>query len=129
MREETHYKLKFKKLFASDTLIIGDNVFDWTIEQVNYNSVNVSSFMTGVQYEIKNSTIDDEIKFQVVDTLGNLLNEFADVAAIDGTHHFEQYLSLLPTGMKLRLIYKKTQDTNVIMKCNLIRHINIKGAI
>ena len=88
MREETHYKLKFKKLFASDTLIIGDNVFDWTIEQVQYNSVNVSSYMTGVQYEIKNSTVDDEIKFQVVDTLGNLLNEFADVAAIDGTHHF-----------------------------------------
>jgi hypothetical protein len=129
MREETHYKLKFKKLFASDTLIIGDNVFDWTIEQVQYNSVNVSSYMTGVQYEIKNSTVDDEIKFQVVDTLGNLLNEFADVAAIDGTHHFEQYLSLLPTGMKLRLIYKKTQDTDVIMKCNLIRHINVKGAV
>jgi len=129
MREETHYKLKFKKLFASDTLVIGDNIFDWAIEQVQYNSVNVSSYMTGVQYEIKNSTVDDEVKFQVVDTLGNLLNEFADVAAIDGTHHFEQYLSLLPTGMKLRLIYKKTQDTNVIMKCNLIRHINIKGAI
>jgi hypothetical protein len=128
MREETHYKLKFKKLFASDTLIVGDNIFDWTIEQVQYNSVNVSSYMTGVQYEIKNSNVDDEIKFQVVDTLGNLLNEFADVAAIDGTHYFEQYLSLLPTGMKLRLIYKKAQDTDVIMKCNLIRHINVKGA-
>ena len=129
MREETRYKLKFKKLFASDNLIIGDNIFDWTIEQIQHKSVNVSSYMTGVQYEIKNSSVDDEIKFQIVDTLGNLLNEFADIAAIDGTHHFEQYLSLLPMGTKLRFVYKKTQETSVIVKCNLIRHINIKDAV
>lgn len=128
MNKEKHYKLKFKKIIATNQLASGDNVFDWTVEQLQHNGVNVDSYMTGAEYEVRNSNIDDEIKFQLVDSLNVLIYEFADIAAIDGVHLFEQYLSFLPQGTKLRVIYKKTGVNDCCLKVNLIRHIETKSA-
>lgn len=128
MDKEKHYKLKFKKIIATDQLVSGDNVFDWTVEQLQHNGINIDSYMTGVQYEVMNSNIDDEIKFQLLDSLDVLIHEFADIAAIDGVHLFEQYLSSLPQGTKLRVIYKKTGANDCCLKVNLIRHIETKAA-
>lgn len=128
MDKQKHYKLKFKKILATNQLFSGENVFDWTVEQLQHNGINVDSFMTGVQYEIRNSNIDDEIKFQLVDSLDVLIHEFADIVAIDGVHLFEQYLSFLPQGTKLRVIYKKTGASDCCLKVNLIRHIETKAA-
>ena len=128
MDKEKHYKLKFKKILATNQLVSGDNVFDWTVEQLQHNGINVDSYMTGVEYEVINSNIDDEIKFQLVDSLDVLIHEFADIAAINGVHLFEQYLSYLPQGTKLRVIYKKTGISDCCLKVNLIRHIETKAA-
>jgi hypothetical protein len=128
MDKEKHYKLKFKKIIATNQLASGDNVFDWTVEQLQHDGVDVDSYMTGAEYEVINSNIDDEIKFQLVDSLDVLIYEFADIAAINGVHLFEQYLSYLPQGTKLRVIYKKTGASDCCLKVNLIRHIETKAA-
>ena len=125
MREELGYRLRMIKICAGSASIEGDNDFDWTVEQMQYGNpaADVDSFMTGAQYEIKNSNIDDELCFQVAHPQLGVVDQFACIAAIDGSHLFDQYLAELPAGLIIRLKYTRVGSNIAEIKCNLMRHI------
>ena len=123
MREEIGYRLRLIKLCAGTASIEGDNDFDFTVPQIQYGGNDAKSVMEGAQYEVKNSNLDDEIKFQVVHPTYGVVDEFAHIAAIDGNHLFSQYIADMPVGLTIRLKYIRVGPNVAEIKCNLLRHI------
>lgn len=125
MREELGYRLRMVKICSGVVSNQGENDFDWVVTQMQYGNPpsDVPSYMTGAQYEVSNSNVDDEIKFQVVHPIYGVVDEFAHISAVNGSHTFEQYLAELPAGVTIRLKYIRSGNNEPHIKCNIMRHI------
>lgn len=125
MREESEFRVRFKKTHAFVAAANTTTNSDWSITQETFNMLDVHSYMSGVQYEIKGAHLDDELRFQVVHPAnGAILDEFGHVAAMDGVHILDEYLAKLYPNLLLRLSYLNTHASETVeIKCNLLRHI------
>lgn len=104
---------------------------DWQIEQLQWEGTNKDSFFDGVEYYAKNGEIGDKIKFQVVDVdglvspPGTVIEEFGDVYAMPNSPtDIILYKGKLVPGLYARLVYVSTGGQDVVIVCNMFRHLN-----
>jgi hypothetical protein len=124
MRKEKGFRLRFIKVCASKVLNQGENDFDYPITDYVYQGAKVAQYMTGAQYQVENSNVDDEIKLQVIHPAAGVVDEFANIASCDGLHLIDQYIAEMVVGLTIRLKYIRNGNNEPIVKCNLLRHID-----
>lgn len=124
MRKEKGFRLRLIKVCASKVLNQGENDFDYPITDYVYQGAKVAQYMTGAQYQVENSNVDDEIKLQVIHPTVGVVDEFADIASCDGLHLIDQYIAEMVVGLTIRLKYIRNGNNEPIIKCNLLRHID-----
>lgn len=107
---------------------------DWTIPQAQYLDKdnilqNVDSYISGVQYELKNTHPLDTIKFQFVHPVAGVVDEFGDIFAMEGVHILKTYIAAMPAGLIVRVSYDNTGESDALVKMNVLRHIDTSGVL
>jgi len=123
MNLEKNFRLRYMRLCSGTANNQGGNDFDYTVEAVPFDGTNVQPYMTGAQYEVGNSNLNDRIVFQVVHPVYGVLDEFANIASCNGTHKIETYLAKMYVGTIIRLKYIRDGNNVPEIRCNLFRHI------
>lgn len=132
MRKERHYRVRYAGTHSFTAAANTTTTVDWKITQETYNGVNVDALMDGVQYCCVDVTNGDKVIFQVVDVdnilgygAGVVLDEFANVYAMEGVSIIKEYVASLIPNLYVRIKYVNTHATNTAeFSCNLFRHVN-----
>lgn len=98
---------------------------DWTVPQLQYNSVNADTSMAGVQFKVVGGCDGDKVKFQVVHPTLGVMDEFATDYYVfaDETSRIQEHRAVLPAGLYIRVIYTSTCGVAARFIMNLLRYV------
>ena len=128
------YRVRYVKTHAFVAPAQQTTTVDWVIPQSKYPDVNnalqnVNAYIAGVQYSLKNTHLNDTIKFQFVHPVLGVVDEFGNISAMEGVHILETYIASLPTGLIIRIVYENTGTSDTEIKVNALRHIDTSGVL
>jgi hypothetical protein len=132
--KEKGYRVRYVKSHSFVATANSITSGDWVIPQMQYpdkNNVlqNVESFISGVQYDLKNTHLSDTIRFQFVHPVAGVVDEFGDIFAMEGVHILKTYIASMPAGLTIRVVYENTGNTDTEVKMNVLRHIDTSGVL
>lgn len=98
---------------------------DWTVPQQQFQGVDATTIISGVEFKTVGGCDGDKVSFQVVHPQAGVMDEFGTDYFVfkDTKMTMKEHRAKIPAGLIIRVIYKSTCATSARYIMNLFRYV------